>query len=555
MGRKASIRIIVAILLLFAVNQVPRFANVNVDLTSDNRYTLSEPTKELTRGITSPLIIDVLLNGDLPPEFARLRVEVAQYIQLLQEENRNIKVDFVDPLQDNEDRDGLIAELQARGLTPTNVTMKEEGRVSQEIVFPWAMATYKNNTVRVPLMVNKLGSSTEDRINASVQQLEYAFSDALTKLSLEDKKRIAVIKGNGQLDDIYMADFLSSLRDYYNLGVVTLDSVPTDPAGTLESLQQFDLALIAKPTEAFTDREKLVLDQFVVSGGRSVWLLDGVQMELDSLFNQNGKSIALPNNLDINDLLFRYGVRLNPDLVNDMYCTQIVLASGEGAASQYNPLPWVYHPMVFTSDVHPVTENVEALRLQFVSTLDTVASPLKKTILLHSSPLSRAEGVPKTISLDILGQQPDPAQYTGGVLPIAVLMEGQVVSAYTNRLKPVDLDNFMTKGPENKILVISDGDVIKNQLNQGRPLELGYDKWTNNFYGNKSFLLNAINYMLDDRGLVALRSRDTSIALLDMQKVSAKRSLWQWINLGGPLVVLSAFGFLFILWRKRKYGQ
>ena len=555
MGRKASIRIIVAILLLFAVNQVPRFANVNVDLTSDNRYTLSEPTKELTRGITSPLIIDVLLNGDLPPEFARLRVEVAQYIQLLQEENRNIKVDFVDPLQDNEDRDGLIAELQARGLTPTNVTMKEEGRVSQEIVFPWAMATYKNNTVRVPLMVNKLGSSTEDRINASVQQLEYAFSDALTKLSLEDKKRIAVIKGNGQLDDIYMADFLSSLRDYYNLGVVTLDSVPTDPAGTLESLQQFDLALIAKPTEAFTDREKLVLDQFVVSGGRSVWLLDGVQMELDSLFNQNGKSIALPNNLDINDLLFRYGVRLNPDLVNDMYCTQIVLASGEGAASQYNPLPWVYHPMVFTSDVHPVTENVEALRLQFVSTLDTVASPLKKTILLHSSPLSRAEGVPKTISLDILGQQPDPAQYTGGVLPIAVLMEGQVVSAYTNRLKPVDLDNFMTIGPENKILVISDGDVIKNQLNQGRPLELGYDKWTNNFYGNKSFLLNAINYMLDDRGLVALRSRDTSIALLDMQKVSAKRSLWQWINLGGPLVVLSAFGFLFILWRKRKYGQ
>ena len=555
MQRKSLFRIVVAFLILLAVNQIPRFIKTRVDLTSDNRYTLSDPTKDLIDRIDSPLIIDVLLNGDLPPEFARLQVEVAQYIDLLQDENRNIKVDFVDPLQGSEDREGLIAELQARGLTPTNVTMQDEGKVSQEIVFPWAMATYKNATVRVPLMVNKLGSSTEDRINASVQQLEYAFSDAITKLSLEEKKRIAVIKGNGELEDIYMADFLTALRDYYNLGVVTLDSVPADPEGTLKSLQQFDLALIAKPTESFTDQEKLILDQFIVGGGRSVWLLDGVQMELDSLFNQNGSSIALPNDLNINDMLFRYGIRLNPDLINDMYCTQIVLASGEGASSQYNPLPWVYHPMIFTSDVHPVTENVEALRLQFVSSLDTVASPLKKTILLHSSPLSRAEGVPKSISLDILGQQPDPSKYSGGIIPIAILLEGSVSSAFANRVKPMALENFSTSGPDNKILVISDGDLIKNQLNQGRPLELGYDKWTNNFYGNKAFLLNAVNYMLDDKGLVSLRSREIAITLLDLEKVSAQKTKWQWINLGAPILLLAVFGFFFMMWRKRKYGQ
>ena len=555
MHKKAGIRIVVGLLVLIVINQLPRLINTKIDLTSDKRYTLSEPTKELTAGIKSPLIVDVLLDGQLPPEFARLQAEVSQYLKILQDENRNIKVDFVDPLQDSEDRDGLVAELQARGLTPTNVTVQQEGKVSQEIVFPWAMATYKNQTVRVPLMINTLGSSTEERINASVQQLEYAFSDAMTKLSIEEKKRIAVLQGNGQLDDIYMADFLTSLRDYYNLGVVTLDSVPSDPAGTLESLRQFDMALIAKPTESFTEQEKLILDQFVVSGGRSVWLLDGVQMELDSLFNQNGTSIALPNNLNINDLLFRYGVRLNPDVINDMYCTQIVLASGEGAASQYNPIPWVYHPMVFTSDAHPITENVEALRMQFVSSLDTVASPLKKTILLHSSPLSRAEGAPKTISLDILGQQPDPGQYAGGLLPVAVLLEGEVTSAYENRVKPLDLPNFLSTGPKTSMMVISDGDVIKNQLNQGRPLELGYDKWTNNFYGNKAFLLNAINYMLDDKGLVALRSRDTAIALLDLEKASAKLTQWQWISLGAPLLILALFGFIYKYWRKRSYGQ
>ena len=555
MKRKKVLKIVTALLLLLLINQVPRLINPRADLTSDKRYTLSEPSRDLVDRIESPLIIDVLLEGALPPEFARLQTEVAQFIKQLQEENRLVKVDYVDPLQDSEDREGLIAELQARGLTPTNVTMEQEGKVSQEIVFPWAMATYRNTTVRVPLMVNKLGFSTEERINASVQQLEYAFADALTKLTVEEKKRIAVIKGNGELEDIFQADFLTTLRDYYNLGIVTLDSVPADPEGTLTGLKQFDLALIAKPTVPFTEEEKFVLDQYIVQGGRSVWLLDGVQMELDSLFNEDGRSVALANDLNLDDLLFRYGVRINPDLINDMYCTQIVLATGEGSTSQYNPLPWVYHPMVFPGNTHPVTENVEALRLQFVSSLDTVASPLRKSVLLHSSPLSRAEGIPKMISLDILGQQPDPSEYPDGLLPIAVLLEGSVNSAYTNRVKPLDLEDYMPDGPENSMLVVSDGDIIKNQLNQGRPLELGYDKWTNNYYGNKAFLLNAINYMLDDKGLVSLRSREVNIALLDMEKASDQRSKWLWINLGAPLILLLAFGWGYASWRIRRFGR
>ncbi|WP_297696215.1 gliding motility-associated ABC transporter substrate-binding protein GldG [uncultured Eudoraea sp.] len=553
--RSVLISLLLGLLIIIGLNGLTSIVNPRVDLTADSRYTLSETTRSLTDQIDSPLIIDVLLGGDLPPEFSRLQTEVSQFLNQLHTENSLIKINFVSPLEDAENRSALIAELQSRGLTPANVSVEEEGKTTQELVFPWAMANYKNQTVRVPLLINKLGSTTEDRINASVQELEYAFADALTKLTIEEKKRIAILKGNGQLDDIYIADLLGELRNYYNLGVVTLDSVATNAQGTLESLNNFDMAILAKPSLAFTEEEKYVLDQFIVQGGKSIWLMDGARIELDSLLNETGSSIALPNELNINDLLFRYGVRLNPNLVNDMYCTQIVLASGEGSGSQYNPLPWVYHPMVFPWNDHPITENIEALRFLFSSSLDTVESSMQKTVLLRSSPLSKSEGIPKLISLELLNSAPDPKNYSGGGMPLAVLLEGPVHSAYTNRIAPVQLSDVKDTGPENSILVIADGDVIKNQLNEGRPIELGYDKWTNNFYGNKTFLLNAINYMLDERGLVALRSRAVNIPTLDLQKVADTRSTWQMINIGVPLMVLLGFGFTYKAWRKRKYGR
>ncbi|MDH3697412.1 MAG: gliding motility-associated ABC transporter substrate-binding protein GldG [Flavobacteriaceae bacterium] len=553
--RSIILRLILGLLLIIVLNGLSGLVNPRLDLTSDGRYTLSETTSSLAEQIDSPLIIDVLLDGELPPEFARLSIEVSQFLQQLRTKNSLIKMNFVSPLEDAENRPALIAELQSRGLTPANVSVEEDGKTTQELVFPWAMANYKNQTVRIPLLINKLGSTTEDRINASVQELEYAFADALTKLTIEEKKRIAIIKGNGQLDDIYMADLLGTLRSYYNLGVVTLDSVATNAQGTLASLNNFDMAILAKPSIAFTEEEKYVLDQFIVQGGRSLWLVDGAKIELDSLLNETGSAIALNNDLNINDLLFKYGVRLNPTLVNDMYCTQIVLASGEGSGSQYNPLPWVYHPMVFPGNDHPVTENIEALRFLFSSSLDTVESPLRKTVLLRSSALSKSEAVPKLISLELLNTPPDPANYSGGGLPLAILLEGPVQSAFTNRVAPVKINDAKETGPENAILVVADGDVIKNQLNEGRPLELGYDKWTNNFYGNKTFLLNAINYMLDEGGLVALRSRAVNIPTLDLQKVSDTRSSWQLINIGLPLLILLAFGLTNKWWRKRIYGQ
>jgi gliding-associated putative ABC transporter substrate-binding component GldG len=553
--KKSAASIIKGVVLLVALNILSGFFYTRFDLTEDGRYTLSEPSINAATNFESPIIVDILLEGNLTPEFLRLKTETKSILEEFAEVNTNLKFNFVNPLEGEEQIDGVITDLQSLGLTPTRVTTEDNASVSQDIVFPWAMVNYRNATVKVPLLKNKLGATTEDRINNSVQHLEYAFADAFTKIALKEKKRIAVIKGNGELEDIFIADFLSTIRDYYNLGAITLDSVVPNPQKTLDDLNKYDLALIAKPTEAFSDEEKYILDQFIVNGGKSVWLIDQVAMELDSLFNEKGTAMALPRDLNLNDFFFNYGVRINPVLVNDLYFTQIVLASGEGNNSQYDPVPWYYNPMVFSQNDHPITNNLEALRFQFANAMDTLSNSNTKTILYSSSPLSKVEGTPKQIRLDILNTPPDKDLYTNGNKALAVLIEGRFTSAFTNRIKPVKLEGALEQGNENKMLVIADGDVIKNQLRNGRPLELGYDKWTNNFYGNKEFLVNAFNYLLDNTGLINIRNKKVAIPFLDTQKIAEEKMKWQLINIGVPILLTLIFGLVFNYWRKRKYAS
>ncbi|NHF61562.1 gliding motility-associated ABC transporter substrate-binding protein GldG [Flavobacteriaceae bacterium TP-CH-4] len=544
-----------ALVILIIVNLVANFLYTRFDLTEDGRYTLSKPAVNSVASFESPVIVDVLLEGNLPPEFIKLKNEVRQILEEFASENNNIKYSFVDPLEGVEQIDGTIVELQSLGLTPTRVTVNDNSKISQEIIFPWAMVNYNNTTIKVPLLKNKQGETTEERVNNSVQHLEYAFADAFTKSAIKEKKRIAVIKGNGELDDIYLADFLTTIRDYYNIGAITLDSVQSSPQKTLDQLNGYDLALIAKPTEVFTDGEKYVLDQFIMHGGKSVWLIDQVNMEIDSLFNENGTALALPRNLNLKDFFFQYGVRLNPDLINDMYFTQIVLATGEGNASQYEPVPWLYNPMVRSGDDHPINNNLEAIRFQFSGSIDTLSNAYSKTVLLQSSPLSKTDNAPRQISLDMINQPPQKELFNNGNQPMAVLIEGDFNSAFRNRVKPVKLSKDLEKGPANKMLVISDGDVIKNQVRNGRPLELGYDKWTSNYYGNKEFLVNAINYMLDDNGLINIRNKKVSIPFLDSNKIAAEKTKWQLLNIVLPVVLTLIFGLGFNYWRKRKYGM
>jgi gliding-associated putative ABC transporter substrate-binding component GldG len=553
--KKRMLSVLTALVLLILINALAAFVHIRFDLTEDDRYTLSAAAIEVVSRFDRPVIVDVLLDGDLPPEFVKLGTETRQILEEFASKNGQIKFTFINPLEDSDNPDATRAELQALGLTPAQVTVADEARISQEIVFPWAMVNYGDKTVKVPLLKNKLGATVEERVNNSVQQLEYTFADAFSKIGIQQKKQVAVIKGNGELEDIYLADFLTSIRDYYNIGAITLDSVATSPQKTLDQLKGYDLALIAKPTEPFTEKEKYILDQFIVSGGKSLWLLDKVNMELDSLFNEEGKALALPRELNLNDLLFRYGVRINPDLVNDMYFTQIVLATGEGNASQYNPVPWYYHPMVFSRNDHPINNNIEAVRFQFASSIDTLSNPYKKTILLQSSPLSRLESTPKQIGLDILNNPPKKESHDQGNNPLAVLLEGDFTSAFAHRVKPVQLENPLEKGKDNKMLVVSDGDVIKNQFRNGRPLELGYDKWTNNYFGNKEFLLNGLNYLLDDSGLINIRNKKVAVPFLDAQKIAAQKTRWQILNVGLPVALLLIFGLGFTYLRKRKYAS
>ncbi len=552
--KQRIVRLVLGGVIVILVNVVAGVFYHRFDLTEDQRYTLSEAAVATTFPFDAPVVIDVLLDGPLPPEFERLRTETQLLLEQFQSQNPKITFNTLDPLENPQERDQTLLDLQQLGLQPAEVTITEEGKTTQELVFPWAMVNYKNKTVRVPLLKNTLGASTEERINNSVQNLEYAFADAFVKLAQRQKKKIAVIKGNGELEDHYLADFLTSIREYYAVGAITLDSVPGNPNKVLDQLKTFDLALIAKPTQAFTEEEKYVLDQFVIHGGKSLWLLDQVAIELDSLFNKRGTAMALPRNLNLGDFFFKYGLRINPVLVNDLYNTPVVLATGEATEAQYNPLPWVYFPMLFSKENHPINTNIEAVKVQFGNSIDTLSNDNTKTILLQSSPFSKKEGVPKQIQLESIRNFPNQNDYERVQgFPLAVLVEGEFISAYTNRVKPIALNTSKEKGAENKMIVIADGDIIKNQLRNGRPLELGYDKWTNSFYGNKEFLINCTNYLLDDVGLIDIRSKKVVIPLLDVQKIAQQKRKWQWVNIGLPIAFVFLLAATLSVLRRRRY--
>lgn len=369
------------------------------------------------------------------------------------------------------------------------------------------------------------------------------------------KHKIAVLKGNGQLPDLRIADFIKTLQEYYFVGAFTLDSVSQNPQKTLTELKAFDLIINAKPTEAFTEKEKFVMDQFVMNGGKSIWLTETVAMELDSLFNPSGSALAMIQDLRLGDLFFSYGARINPVLVNDLYSAPIVLAAGEANETQFTPYPWFFSSLTKPTSEHPIVKNIEAVKFEFSNQIDTLANHIQKTILLTSSAKSKLEGIPKVISLDIIRQKPDLSTYTEGPQNLAVLLEGSFKSTYKDRIKPFPLDSVKDNSTKTGMIIIADGDIIKNSTRKNQPVPLGYDPYMNLQYGNKEFLLNAVNYLLDDSGLMTVRGRKVNVAFLNIEKVVQNKTTHQLLNLGLPLLFLAIFGVLFSFLRKRKYKR
>ena len=545
--------ILLLILGLIMVNLLASKFHSRFDLTQDHRYTLSPAAKNIIGKIESPIIIDVFLKGTFPSEFRRLQSETRQFLEEMAAYNSNVKFNFIDPLAEGDDANAIAQEFYDLGMTPARVSVMENGKASETIIFPWAIANFNNKTVKIPLLKNKLGATDEERVTNSVQQLEYSFADALGQLVEPKKKKIAIMRGNGELSDAYIADFITTIRQYYFVAPFTLDSAAISPIKTLQDLKEFDLIIEAKPTQAYSEKEKFVLDQYLLNGGKSLWLVEQTEMESDSLFNPSGSAFALPRDLGLNDFFFTYGIRINPALINDIYSAPIVLASGSGNDTRFNPYPWFYSPLTTSPNTHPIINNIEAVKFDWANPIDTLKNGISKTVLLTSSPQTKIEGTPREISLNLLNSRPDLSSYSSGELPMAVLLEGSFRSVYKNRVKPFDLSESLDEGKPSKMIVVSDGDVIKNQLQKGQALELGFDRFTGNTYGNKEFLLNSVNYLLDDSGLIDIRSKEISIAFLDSEKTAQEREKWQLLNLIIPVLLLILGAFIFTFLRKRRY--
>ena len=540
--------IVIVFITILAVNFIGSKIYKRFDLTEDQRYTLAESTKKIISKIDETLLITVYLEGDFPAEFKRLQTETKLHLEELKNSNKNIHFKFIDPTDISED-------LIKNGLEPSSLQVQENGKLSELLLFPYAVLNYKNKTVQIPLLKDSFSNSQDEQLESSIQNLEYAFADAVFKVTSNKSKKIAIIKGNGELQDIYIADFLRKLNEYYLLAPFTLDSVATQPQKTLYQLSEYDLAIIAKPTEKFSEQEKFTLDQFIMNGGKSIWLVDNVQAELDSL-QQTGESLVYPRDLGLTDLLFNYGIRINSNLIEDLYCAQIPIATGNvGNKTQFSQFPWRFYPLLNSGNNHPINNNIAPVLSRFSTNIDTLKNGIQKNILLQSSPVSKLKGTPDIISLKTIVDQPNKDEYTHGNQPIAVLLEGEFKSAYNGRIKPFPLLKPKENGIANKMIVISDGDIIANEISKGAPLELGVDKWTNEQFGNKEFLLNAVNYLLDDSGLINLRSKTIKINFLDKEKAYSEATKWQLINLVFPIILLMIFGIVFTAFQRKKYKK
>jgi len=548
----------ITIFILVVLNVLGTLFFHRFDLTKDKRYTLSPTSLGIVKQVQNPLSIKIYMAGDLPADFRRLQQETKQLLEEFQAYNSNIVFEFVDPLENEEESEELTKSLFQKGLTPVNITVDDKGKQSQAMVFPWAVAVYNNKEVNIPLLKNIMGSSTTQKVIGSIQHLEYSIADAINKVTKNKQKKVAIIKGNGELNEIHVAKMLMQIRESYYIGPFTLDSVAKDPNGTLNALKKYDLAIISKPTEKFSDEEKEVLDQFIMNGGKTIWLIDQVAADMDSLYNDMGATLAYPRDLNLNDMFFKYGFRINPDLIKDEQGSPIKLATGEqGSATQYQDFIWKFAPQVYPTSQHPIVKNLGGIKFDFANPIDTLKNGIKKTVLLQSSQYSKTIGSPVEVNLNMVTEKTTPQDYLNkGNKPLAVLLEGSFHSAFENRILPFKDNSFTAQGKPNKMIVIADGDIARNQLDKNMmPVELGYDQRTGQLYDNKDFIMNCINYLLDDTGLINIRSKDVELPLLDKEKVYESYTFTQFITIGVPILILLVFGLVFTFVRKRKYSK
>lgn len=551
--KKDLTRFLILTALLVGANVLLARWYFRIDLTEDKRYTISPATRQLLAGLEQEVTIDVYLEGDFPARFKRLQNAVRETLQEFQVYSGRLQYNFIDPgaASDPKKRNEYYRQLVMKGIQPTNLVAQENGNRVEKLIFPGAIVSAGGQEVPVMLLKGNQAASPDERLNQSVEGLEYELASAIRQLTRKQKKRIGYIEGHGELSTLETADLISTLQKNYAVFRVDLKKVP--------DLKALDAIVVAKPLLPYSESEKFKIDQFIMNGGKALFFLDPVSIALDSIRTEG--TVAFPLDQNLQDLLFRYGVRVNGNLVQDINSGQIPMVVGMlGNQPQTQLMNWRYYPVINGFSKHPITRNLDAVYGKFVSTIDTVrAAGIRKQPLMVTSPYSRVVAAPVEVSLNEARLPVDPSQFRAGPQLVGILLEGRFRSVFANRPLPqgAAAANFKSQGEPSQIIVVSDGDLVRNDVNKKtmQPYRLGFDRYSGATFANRDFVVNAMDYLLDASNLIALRSKEIKLRPLDRVKVNAGKRQWQLLNLVVPLVLLVLYGVFRYYRRQRRYGS
>lgn len=516
------------LLILILIVGLSRTFFLQIDLTYDKRNSLSKSTLTQINELKDPLRIDVFLSGDLPSTYLRFRNEVDALLSHLKYHNNNILINYNDPFELGEP-DDVVKEMQKYGMQPEIVFENINGNRKESFIYPWLIINYGNRSELVQLLQKQLGDTENEKIIRSVKQLEYHIMDGIHKVRLKEKKSIAVLSSHKTSESIKITDLLQNLKPYYNLAAFNLKNSELSLKESLKNLNRFDLLIISNAKKPFSQNEKYILDQYGLGGGKLLWMLNGMAINRDSLFNQSGMTYGFPQELNLNDYFFHKGVKLQKTLVQDLYCAPIVLASNNENQTQYLPYPWMYYP-ISEPESTMIGKEIGPVLSKFTSSIDTISNTLSKTLLLKSSDFTKTPMVPTLIKLEQATEKIKPDNFNETSKAFGYQIQGKQNSLFYNRIKPFEIEEHLDVG-ETNIILFSDGNLAENQIEKGNPLTLGYDKWTNNFYANRRFLMNSIHFLIGNEERLTLREKFWKFALLDSEKLEKNAKFLKWLIL------------------------
>lgn len=560
---KGIFAFLVIIISVILINIIAGNFFLRIDLTEENRYSISESTKDILRNLENVVYIEIFLEGDMPSDFKRLQQSVKETLDEFKVyAGYNLQYEFRNPSPENADsksRQEIFKQIYDRGINPTTLYIREGDQKTEKIVFPGAIVNYLDQELPVNFLKYSYSSGTRAQLNQSMEGLEYELISAIKNLSTPRKSKIAFLQGHGELNPLEAEDILNSLSEYFDVRRVRLQSAANGDFPGVENIDDFDAIIVADPDSFYNDVDKFKIDQFIVKGGRALFLIDPMHAEIDSIGTEG--SVAVSKDLGLNDLFFKMGLRLNPDLIQDQLCAFIPLIVGyAGDRPQYQMMKWWYYPILNNFGKHPLSRNLAGVYTKFISSIDTVrSSGIKKTALAFTSAETRVLPSPVRLDFNDVRMPPNQNLFNKGQLPVAYLLEGKFTSVFEGRVtqKTAEKFDYKAKGIDSKVIVISDGDIIKNDINSKSQsaYPLGYDKFTKTTFANKDFILNCMDYLLDDSGVIQSRNKKIVMRPLNLNKANSEKLKWQIINLGIPILLLILFGIGKYYLRKKTYAK